>query len=414
MKIRSITCFYSPEQPDSEAQLQQVAQFSETLEKELTAAGIEVQSKRLATPAFARYTTDKNEREIIALMHRLEGKAKDAGFTYLSGGPALAENPGSFHLIPDLLAATRDVFVTGIIADAKQLYPAAIEAAADVIVRAATITPDGFTNLRFSALANVPAGAPFFPAAYHQSGQIPAFSLAIECADAVVTAFKDQASLAAARTELLTALNGFAKQIEAILTKINGAASIRFLGFDFSPAPYPLDTCSLGGGVEAVLGGCIGPAGSLAAAAVIADTLDQGDWLHAGFNGLMLPVLEDSILALRAGEGKLSVKDLLLYSAVCGTGLDTVPLAGDVSKEEISALLFDIAALSVRLGKPLTARLMPIPGKQAGDPTQFDFSYFANSRALPLLAQQVHPPLNGSEPVPLAPKYTYQQKAGHG
>ena len=60
----------------------------------------------------------------------------------------------------------------------------------------------------------------------------------------------------------------------------------------------------------------------------------------------MLPVLEDYTLAQRAAQGVLSVKDLLLYSAVCGTGLDTVPLPGDSSQEQLSALLLDVAALS--------------------------------------------------------------------
>ena len=41
--------------------------------------------------------------------------------------------------------------------------------------------------------------------------------------------------------------------------------------------------------------------------------------------GLMLPVLEDPVLAKRAGEGRYGVQDLLLYSSVCGTGLDVVP-----------------------------------------------------------------------------------------
>jgi uncharacterized protein (UPF0210 family) len=94
--------------------------------------------------------------------------------------------------------------------------------------------------------------------------------------------------------------------------------------------------------------------------------------------------MEDTILAERAAGGSLSVKDLLLYSAVCGTGLDTVPLPGDCTPEEISSLLTDLAALSLRLDKPLTARLMPIPGKKAGEPTDFDFPFFANSRILPL------------------------------
>ena len=33
---------------------------------------------------------------------------------------------------------------------------------------------------------------------------------------------------------------------------------------------------------------------------------------------------------------------------------------------DFNALLLDVAALALRLNKPLTARLMPIPGKKAG------------------------------------------------
>jgi len=96
----------------------------------------------------------------------------------------------------------------------------------------------------------------------------------------------------------------------------------------------------------------------------------------------MLPVLEDAVLAARSRENLFTVNDLLLYSAVCGTGLDTVPLPGDVSEDELAGILLDVAALALRLDKPLTARLMPIPGAKAGDLTAFDFEYFANGRVL--------------------------------
>jgi len=78
----------------------------------------------------------------------------------------------------------------------------------------------------------------------------------------------------------------------------------------------------------------------------------------------------------------LNIGELLQWSAVCGTGLDTVPLPGDVSEGTLARLLFDVAALSVRLHKPLTARLMPLPGKVAGDPVHFDFAYFADGGVL--------------------------------
>jgi len=95
-------------------------------------------------------------------------------------------------------------------------------------------------------------------------------------------------------------------------------------------------------------------------------------------------VLEDETLAARAAGGQLAVNDLLLLSTVCGTGLDAVPLPGDASVEGLTAVLLDLGALALRLQKPLTARLMPIPGKSAGDEVHFDFPYFADSRVLPL------------------------------
>jgi hypothetical protein len=91
------------------------------------------------------------------------------------------------------------------------------------------------------------------------------------------------------------------------------------------------------------------------------------------------------------------VDDLLLYSAVCGTGLDTVPLPGDISVSQLQAILLDLAALAQRLEKPLTARLMPIPGKAAGEETGFDFAYFANSRVLGVRAEPLGGLLDGDE-----------------
>jgi len=144
--------------------------------------------------------------------------------------------------------------------------------------------------------------------------------------------------------------------------------------------------------------------GTLSAAAFLADTLDRGRWQRAGFNGLFLPVMEDSVLARRAAEGALSVRDLLLVSSVCGAGLDTVPLPGDSSPAQIAALLLDVAALSARLRKPLTARLMPIPGKTAGEKIEFDFEFFANSKVMQLPADPLHGLLAGDELLEIRPR----------
>ena len=152
----------------------------------------------------------------------------------------------------------------------------------------------------------------------------------------------------------------------------------------------------------------IGLHGSLAAAAILTEAVDRADFPHTGFSGFMQPVLEDSVLAQRAAEGTLTIKDALLYSAVCGTGLDTIPLPGDTTAEQIAPLLLDLSALAMRLDKPLTARLMPVPGKKAGDATEFDFGFFANSRVMALDSAPLNLPLGGNESFSLQRK-TFQR-----
>ena len=79
-----------------------------------------------------------------------------------------------------------------------------------------------------------------------------------------------------------------------------------------------------------------------------------------------------------------SIAALLSYSSVCGTGLDTIPLAGDAPIERVAALLADVAALAYRLSKPLAARLFLVPGGHAGELTNFNSPYLTNTRIMAL------------------------------
>jgi uncharacterized protein (UPF0210 family) len=275
-----------------------------------------------------------------------------------------------------------------------------VRSCAEIIHALSPQDADGFANLYFAALANVSPGAPFFPAAYHDSGP-PAFAIATEAADLAVTAFTLANNLAEARNNLIAALESYAQKLAAVadslVQQFAGSLKLQFGGIDYSLAPFPEVERSLGTALERLGVPAVGLHGSLAAAAFLTDTVDQSDFPRTGFSGLMLPVLEDVTLAARAGAGVLTVKDMLLYSAVCGTGLDTVPLPGDTTVEQLQAVLLDLTALALRLDKPLTARLMPVPGKVAGDPTGFDFAFFANSQVLAVDALPLRGHLNSNE-----------------
>jgi uncharacterized protein (UPF0210 family) len=157
---------------------------------------------------------------------------------------------------------------------------------------------------------------------------------------------------------------------------------VHYVGADLSPAPFPVDAASVAGGLEALGLSRFGAPGTVLAAWRLTTALKSVRMKQCGFSGLMMPLLEDTVLARRASEGLLSVNELLLYSSICGTGLDTIPLPGEISEAEIAGILLDVAALATALRKPLTARLFPLPGKRAGDPTEIDYPFFTNSRVL--------------------------------
>jgi uncharacterized protein (UPF0210 family) len=122
----------------------------------------------------------------------------------------------------------------------------------------------------------------------------------------------------------------------------------------------------------------------MTAAAIITRAVQSVPVKRTGYSGLMVPVLEDNVLAQRWAEGTYTIDSLLAYSAVCAGGLDTVPLPGDVSEQRIGRILGDVATLAYKWNKPLAARLLPVPGGKPGDRTQFGDSRMANTVIRPL------------------------------
>ena len=407
MKIRSITYFCNPTYPLDEKVIQKAGIFLAESKSAYETAGYEVQTVRLATVPFPQLLGEGQLDKLPELAAQFEEIAQEHNIGYVSLGPALPEMPRSYEVIPEGIFVSKNIFFGGVMADkTRGLNLSAVRACAEAIVKCATIEPNGFANLQFAALANVDAGTPFLPAAYHDADE-PAFAIATESADLAVEAFENAKTLDDGRKTLISEVTRHGQAISRVSQSLRKVSNLqspittpqlpRFLGIDFSLAPFPDGAHSLGNAVEKMGVPKIGMHGSLAAAAILTEAVDRADFPHTGFSGFMQPVLEDSILAKRAAQGILTIKDVLLYSAVCGTGLDTIPLPGDTTAEQITPLLLDLCALALRLDKPLTARLMPIPGKKAGDETNFDFAFFAPSRVMALESAELNSPLNGQE-----------------
>jgi len=343
-------------------------------------AGYEVETLRIATDPWA--AVDSKQRETLASdLQTLDRLVTESG-AVASIGPVLIENRADPSLpvwIAELVRTTRKLSLSIVIASPKGVHDAAIPVAAETIVRIAQASADGIGNFRFAAAANIPAGTPFFPVAWHDGPD--AFAIGVESPAVVERAFAESHSGAGDPEALLKrALHDALAPIERIGNELSQLGQRAYLGIDTSPAPAK--DRSIAAAIEALTRTPFGSAGTLAACSTITAALKDTGLKTCGYCGLMLPILEDPLLAQRAGEGRYSIRDVLLYSSVCGTGLDVIPIPGNTPLESIAGLLRDVAALSARLRKPLSARLFLVPGKKAGEMARFDDPVLTDSMIL--------------------------------
>jgi uncharacterized protein (UPF0210 family) len=386
MRIRSVTLGTNMSYPLEASDFAAFAQFQAQARTLFEEARLEVQTVRLATQPFPDILGEEAPASAVTFARELETLCQAHGIDYCSIGTVPAASPDAnltyADVIPEVIRQTEIAFTSMLVAlPASGINLDATTKAAEIIAAVAHTTPNGFGNLRFAVLANCGPGFPFFPAAYHQRAD-PSFSIATEAADLAVDAFTQATTLDEAHDNLRTAIEERSRVIQTVCHTLGAEFGFSFGGIDFSLAPYPEVARSIGHALEKLGVETFGASSTLFAVAFTTRVIQEAQFPRCGFSGLLLPVLEDSILAQRGGEELYTLDSLLLYSAVCGTGLDTIPLPGDVSVEEMASILLDMATLALVADKPLTARLMPIPGKKAGDVTNFDFPYFANGRIL--------------------------------
>jgi uncharacterized protein (UPF0210 family) len=292
------------------------------------------------------------------------------------GTALLGTPPDRIQLLSDVLAGQDMLSATVQVASHEAgINAEAVRIAASIIRHLADRTPESFGNFRFAAVANVAAGGAFFPSAYHTG---PAcISIGTQGADAITGAARPGLSIGDITARLHAAITDHALPIARIGMEASTGADVRFSGIDLSPAPGA--GSSIAAGLESFGFGPLGSPGTITLTAAVTAALRGTDVPKCGYNGLMLPVLEDSVLGQRWAQGCLDAHKLLCYSAVCGTGLDTVPLPGNTPQPHIERLIMDVATLALRLDKPLSARLMPVAGKHHGDRTSFTSPFLLNT-----------------------------------
>jgi len=377
-KIRTITAFLNLDRTQYQQQITDALQMLRRAKTIFESRGYEVQTIRIATQPFPEYTKGLTPQQTIAFFKDLDALAEKEKFAP-GIGPAMlnAGDPDSqADLLADILANTKHIRGSIVIAGDDGVRWRAIGAAARAIKKLEDTTEHSQGNFNLGAIADVPPLSPFFTAAY-VDGFGHQFAIGLESANVVAEAFRGATDIDAAKQKLTSMLASEAIEIERHANRIDMETGWAYVGIDLSPAP--LKDVSIGAAIENLIAQPFGSAGTLTAAATITAAVKAVPVKQTGYNGLMLPILEDSRLAERWSQGRVSLEGLLSYSAVCGTGLDTIPLPGDISTDQLTLILADVATLAVKWHKPLSARLLPVKGKIAGDTSEFNDPFLVNA-----------------------------------
>ncbi|KAG8468203.1 hypothetical protein KFE25_013286 [Diacronema lutheri] len=441
MKVRAITLFISaPNFGQLCARLEASAAFFRTAIAELRAQGVALQMVRVATNGFDQWADAATDaalaqlRELDARLAALE-RALGSGIAVIGSVGQLDARLTDGVLVRALATTSRLFASVAMRTDADGLPD--LERArecADLILalNAATRASGGLVIdgplagapfcFKLAITAQLGPGTPFFPGAYApapgeaaerlspagSAWRAPAFAFACENSDLLVRAFArarravepaEQAAepngaahaqvgsavLRAASHELEKEFALLVGQLDALGERIEALSDgVVFAGTDSSVASASRADESLVLAFESLGLGAFGGAGTTAVCALVTSVLKRLPFRLVGYCGLMLPQTEDAGLGALAARGGLPISALLLNSAVCGTGIDTVVVPGATSAEQLAALYCDVGSMATRLRKPLSARVWPAVGAREGDPVRLSCPFFVGSAALPL------------------------------
>lgn len=378
-KVRAITAFVHLDKRAYQKQLADALAVLRKAKAAFESAGYEVETIRVTTQPVAELVVGMSEDQALTFLADLDQFSGKEGFLP-NIGPAMlheGDDPATIHLLERALSSLPKIEASTIIAADDGIHWKTIHRTAELVKYVSEHSPHSQGTFNFTATAMLRPFSPFFPGSYHigSGGQ---FAVGFEGANVVRDVFvRDKGNADSALADLTAALTKHASIADKIGNEVAAKTGWIYMGVD--PTPAPLGDVSIGAAIEAFTGARFGSSGTLTAARIITTAVKAVPVKQVGYSGLMVPVMEDRVLAQRWAESTYNVDSLLAYSSVCGTGLDTVPLPGNIGVDQIERILADVASLAMKWNKPLSARLQPVVNKKPGDKTDFQDPYLFNT-----------------------------------
>ncbi len=355
--------------------------------------GIPVINKRISVTPAALVGAGFSSEDFVLLAESLDRAAERAGIDILGGYTAhvekgMTETDRAFIAsIPKALAVTSRLCASiNVGSSHKGINMDAVAMVGNTVKDLAEETADqgGFGAAKFVVFCNQPGDNPFMAGAIH----------GVEEADVVLNVGVSGPGVIARSLKKTIARRGrenlkiddIAEEIKQITFRVTRCGELigrqvsKVLGVEFgvvdlSLAPTPKIGDSVGEILQILGVDDVGAPGSTAIVALLNDAVKKGGIFASkavgGLSGAFVPVMEDAVLAEAVGKGALTIEKLEALTCVCSVGLDMVPIPGDVDAATISAIIADEMAIGMINNKTTAARLIPVPGKKAGEIVNF-------------------------------------------
>lgn len=348
--------------------------------------GIPIVNKRISiTPVSLIMETHCEKEKFVEMAKAIDRAVGEAGIDFIGGFGAIVHKgltPSDRVLIeslPDVFSETERVCsFLNVGTNTAGLNLDAINLVGPMLKETALKTRDAIGCAKFVVFANAPEDNPFMAGAFHGIGE-PDITLNIGVSgpgvvNSVVEKNRDcdltQLSEIIKRTVFKITRSG-----ELIGRELADNLNIPFGIVDISLAPTTAAGDSVANIIEAFGIESIGTHGSTMAIALLMDAVKKGGAMASGnvggLSGTFIPVSEDRGMINAVKERRLSLDKLEALTSVCSVGLDMFAIPGDTPVATINAIIADELSIGVINNKTTAVRVIPVPGKQAGESVDF-------------------------------------------
>ncbi|NPE28762.1 PFL family protein [Methanococcoides sp. SA1] len=367
--------------------------FVEKCEEVAVKYAIPVINKRISVTPAALVGAGFGVEDFVLLARSLDRAAGRVGVDILGGFTAhvekgMTESDRAFiESIPKAISVTKRLCASinvgsshkGINMDAVALIGHTVKELANQ-----TSGMDGFGAAKFVVFCNQPGDNPFMAGAIHgvEEGDV-VLNVGVSGPGVIARSLERAINKRGVENFKLDDIAEEIKQItfrvtrcgELIGRQVSKELGVEFGVVDLSLAPTPKIGDSVGEILQILGVDDVGAPGTTAIVALLNDAVKKGGIFASkavgGLSGAFVPVMEDAVLAGAVAKGALTIEKLEALTCVCSVGLDMVPIPGDVDAATISAIIADEMAIGMVNNKTTAARLIPVPGKKAGEIVNF-------------------------------------------